>query len=229
MAIKLISTKGYGKGNGIKVLVYGAAGSGKTMLCSTAPRPVIISAESGLLSLQEYDIEAIEINTIDDLSDAYDWVMEAGNFERFDTICLDSISEIAEKVLENEKDAVKDGRQAYGNMNDRINRILRNFRDIPGKNVYFSAKIEKMQNQDGMLIYSPSLPGSRLSQGIGYFFDEEFVLRKVNDKDGNMVRILQTSGDLSYEAKDRSGKLDVFEQPDLTYIFNKINGINGGK
>ena len=28
---------------GVKVLVYGGAGEGKTMLCATAPRPAIIN------------------------------------------------------------------------------------------------------------------------------------------------------------------------------------------
>ena len=37
---------------GAKILVYGAAGSGKTTLCSTGPGKIlIISAEAGLLAI----------------------------------------------------------------------------------------------------------------------------------------------------------------------------------
>ena len=35
---------------GVKMLVYGESGMGKTMLTATLPRPLLISAESGLLS-----------------------------------------------------------------------------------------------------------------------------------------------------------------------------------
>ena len=57
MSIKLTSTAQAAVDNGIKVLVHGPAGSGKTTLCATTGEPtVIISAEAGLLSLRGHDI-----------------------------------------------------------------------------------------------------------------------------------------------------------------------------
>lgn len=225
MAIRLISTKDC-INNGIKVLVHGRPGVGKTTLCATAPNPIIISAESGLLSLSEFDIKALEINTIDDLYDAYDYVTsETG--QDFETICLDSVSEIAERILSAEKQNYKDGRKAYGEMQNKMENLLRAFRDIPGKNVYFSCKQEKIQSDTGALLLGPSMPGKNLSQGIGYFFDEEFCLAVGQDENGT-YRYLQTQPDATVEAKDRSGKLSVIEKPDLTYIFNKIKGVKNG-
>ena len=61
--IKITSTKDFYL-RGIKCLVYGESGVGKTVLCSTAPDPIIISAESGLLSLRKKDIPVIEINSL---------------------------------------------------------------------------------------------------------------------------------------------------------------------
>ena len=52
MAVELRSTAGFVQ-EGVKVLVYGQAGAGKTRLIQTLPTPVIISAEGGLLSLRE--------------------------------------------------------------------------------------------------------------------------------------------------------------------------------
>lgn len=222
MAIKLRSTKDF-VDNGIKVLVHGRPGVGKTTLCATAPKPIIISAESGLLSLRNYDIPAIEINTIDDLYEAYDFVIgEQG--KEFKTVCLDSVSEIAERILSDEKDTYKDGRKAYGEMQDRMEKLLRAFRDIPNKNVYFSCKQEKIQTDTGSIMFGPSMPGKNLSQGIGYFFDEEFCLAIAQDENGP-YRYLQTQTDMTTEAKDRSGALDMIEKPDLTHIFNKIKGV----
>lgn len=221
MAIKLISTRDC-VNNGIKVLVHGRPGVGKTTLCATAPKPIIISAESGLLSLRGHDIPVLEVSQIEDLYDAYDYVISEKGQE-YETICLDSVSEIAERILAAEKDACKDGRKAYGNMQDRMEALLRSFRDIPGKNVYFSCKQEKIQSDTGALLLGPSMPGKNLSQGIGYFFDEEFCLAVGRDDEGT-YRYLQTQPDDSVEAKDRSGALAMIEKPDLSYIFEKIKG-----
>lgn len=223
MAIKILNTKNYAA-NGIKILVYGAPGAGKTRLCATAPNPIVLSAESGLLSVRHEALDYIPISTIDDLYEAYDFCIGSEDMAGYDTICLDSVSEIAEQVLANERNASKDGRQAYGNLNERMNSLLRCFRDIPGKNVYFSAKMEFDKGADGVAMFRPSLPGKSLTQGIGYFFDEEFVLLTEKDKEGNVTRKLQTSGDSSYEAKDRSGSLFLYEAPDLGAIIQKIAG-----
>lgn len=114
MAVRLQTTRDIGI-RGVKLLVYGAAGSGKTSLVRTLPSPVILSAEAGLLSLSGTDIPYIDISSMDDLKDAYEWVTseEAAQFK---SICLDSISEIAEVVLNHEKKHAKDPRQAYGSM-----------------------------------------------------------------------------------------------------------------
>lgn len=227
MAIRILNTKDYAA-NGIKILVYGAPGAGKTRLCATCPRPLILSAESGLLSVRKEQLSYIPIASIDDLYEAYDFCTGSEEMAQYDTICLDSVSEIAEQVLSNEKGLSKDGRAAYGNLNERMNSLLRCFRDIPGKNVYFSAKMEYDKGADGVAMFRPSLPGKSLTQGIGYFFDEEFVLLAEKDKDGIVQRRLQTTGDSFYEAKDRSGSLSLYEAPDLGAVIEKIaGGING--
>ena len=221
MAIKLRSTKDYSS-TGIKVLVYGRAGVGKTTLCATAPAPLIISAESGLLSIADRDVPYIEIHSVDDLYEAYDFATSE-QAEAFQTICLDSISEIGEQILAQAKEDNKDGRKAYMDTQDKVTGLLRSFRDIPHKNVVFVAKQEKMQDDTGAIHFGPSMPSSKLSQNIGYFFDEVFCLNIGQDEEGS-YRYLQTQPDTLYEAKDRSGKLDIIEKPDLVSVFNKIRG-----
>ena len=58
MAVRLQTTRDIGI-RGVKLLVYGAAGAGKTSLVRTLPSPVILSAEAGLLSLSGTDIPYI--------------------------------------------------------------------------------------------------------------------------------------------------------------------------
>jgi hypothetical protein len=47
------------------LLVYGQAGAGKTSLIKTLPHPVVLSAEGGLLSIQDADLPYLEITSID--------------------------------------------------------------------------------------------------------------------------------------------------------------------
>jgi hypothetical protein len=121
MAINLTSTKDSAAINGLKFLVHGPAGAGKTKLCATTGEPtVIISAESGLLSLRDFDIPVIEVKTLDALYEAYDFVVNSAEGQAFRWVCLDSISEIAEVVLNHEKKVAKDPRQAYGALADEF-------------------------------------------------------------------------------------------------------------
>ena len=92
--------------NGITILVYGQSGVGKTTLIKTLPGKVLIlSAEAGLLSLRDTDIEYVDIHTMDDLTEAYTYIVS--NITEYNCIVLDSLSEIGEVILANEKKASK--------------------------------------------------------------------------------------------------------------------------
>lgn len=218
MAINLKSTKSFSS-NGVKLLVYGQSGVGKTYLIPTLPNPIILSAEGGLLSIQKWDLPFIEIKSMDDLTEAYDWVVENDNYK---TVVLDSISEIAEVVLNYEKKANKDPRAAYGLMQEQMTGIIRSFRDLPNKHVVMTAKLEKSQDEMGRVLYAPSMPGNKLGQSLPYFFDEVLALRSEKDADGNVQRAIMCDSDGIWLAKDRSGKLDSWEQPNLGEIITKI-------
>lgn len=225
MALQFSTTDQASAAAGVKVLVYGDAGMGKTTLCATAPAPIIISAESGLLSLRKYRIPVIEIKTIDQLTEAYDWSTRSAEARQFATICIDSISEIGEVVLANAKRQVKDPRQAYGELIEKMTMTIRAFRDLPGKHVYMAAKMEPMKDElTGVVRYGPAMPGSKLGPQLPYFFDEVFRLGVNKSPQGETYRFLQTQPDLQYTAKDRSGSLAAIESPDLNHVFAKILG-----
>lgn len=223
MAVSLKRTGGL-SANGVKILVYGQSGAGKTSLIKTLPSPVVLSAEGGLLSIQDADIPFIEIKTMADLMEAYAWCKDSAEAAEFQSVALDSISEVAEVVLNHEKKLTKDVRQAYGTLAEQMTDIIRAFRDLPGKNVYFSAKMEKAQDEQGRILFNPSMPGKSLTQGIAYFFDEVLALRVERDQEGKNVRALMCDTDGLWLAKDRSGKLDAYEAPDLGAIIAKIGG-----
>lgn len=225
MAINLRSTSD-AHSNGVKIVVYGQAGAGKTSLITTLPDPVIISAEGGLLSISDSALPFIEVNTMDSLKEAFMWVAQSDEAKRFQSVAIDSISEVAEVVLAHEKRINKDGRAAYGEMQVQVIEIMRAFRDLQGKHVYFSAKCEKSQDEMGRILYNPSMPGNKLAQQIPYLVDEVFALRVERDSEGVTQRALMCDSDGLWLAKDRSGKLDAWEAPDLGAIIDKIGGIH---
>jgi len=218
MAISLKSTRSFSS-NGVKLLVYGQSGVGKTSLIPTLPNPIILSAEGGLLSIQQWDLPFIEIKSMDDLREAYEWIVDNDDYK---TVVLDSISEIAEVVLNHEKKSNKDPRAAYGSMQEQMTDIIRSFRDLQNKHVVMTAKLEKSQDEMGRVLYAPSMPGNKLGQSLPYFFDEVLALRSEKDADGNIQRAIMCDSDGLWLAKDRSGKLDSWEQPNLGHIIIKI-------
>lgn len=224
MAISLKRTSGI-SASGVKLLVYGQAGAGKTSLIKTLPHPVVLSAEGGLLSLQDADLPFIEITSMEDLHEAYAWVADSDH----KSVALDSISEIAEVCLNTEKKLKVNGklvdpRQAYGAMQEQMADIIRAFRDLPGRHVLMTAKLEKSTDEMGRVLYSPSMPGIKTGQALPYFFDEVLALRVEKDAEGNTQRALMCDSDGLWLAKDRSGKLGTWEAPDLGEIIAKIGG-----
>jgi len=223
MAINLKST-GQLASAGVKLLVYGQAGAGKTSLIPTLQTPVVLSAEGGLLSISGADVPFIEISSMDALREAYEWLTKSDEAKSFQSVAIDSISEIAEVVLNHEKKTNKDPRAAYGSMQEQMADVIRAFRDLPGRHVLMTAKLEKTQDEMGRVLYSPSMPGNKSGQALPYFFDEVLALRVERDAEGNTQRALMCDSDGLWLAKDRSGKLGAWEGPDLGAVIAKIGG-----
>lgn len=228
MALQFTTTQQAAMLQGVKCLVYGKAGYGKTFMATTAPTPIILSAEAGVLSLRNFQIPMIQITKVEDLTEALTWVQSSREAQQFQTIYMDSISEIGEVVLANAKKQVKDPRQAYGELIEKMMMTIRAFRDIQGKHVVMTAKQELVKDEsNGTTMNGPSMPGSKLGPALPYLFDEVFRLGIGKDPQTQQdYRFLQTQPDFQYDAKDRSGSLAPLEPPDLNFVFNKILGTN---
>lgn len=212
--------------HGIKMCIYGRAGVGKTRFCATAPSPLIISAESGLLSLKQLypNIPVAPVTTLQDVWDLY-WWFKGGEAAAMGikTACLDSVSEIIEKCLAVHKMKTPDPRQAYGKMADEALELVKAFRDLPGFHVIFTAKQATGKDPvTGVEKAEPTAPGQQVGQALPYLFDELFHAYTDKDGQGQTYHALRTRAAFNAEAKDRSGVLDEVEYPDASYLINKM-------
>lgn len=219
---QITSTAKIAPKHGVKVLVYGRAGVGKTRLVGTAPRPFLISAESGLLSLRNHNIPVVELATIEQLEDIHRFFKESEEAKNYDTICIDSLTEIGEVILSNSKPLVKDQRLAYGIMIDKMHLLIRDFRDLKGQHVYFAAQEESVEIDTDVSILRAAMPGRKMGGKTPYHFDEVFRMEIKNDNNGVPHRVLRTKANYACEAKDRSDALNELEPAHLGKIFNKI-------
>lgn len=223
--VQLYSTSDVGT-NGVKILAYGGSGVGKTRLAITATAPVIASAESGLLSLRQHKLPYFPVSNIADLWAFHAWLFHARDGWQFQSVFVDSVSEVAEKMLKEAKASVKDPRQAYGKLIDEMIPLVRAFRDLPYRNIIILAK-EEYQKEDatGAMLFQPSLPGSKLGPDMPYYFDEVLRLIAWTDQATKQrVSAFQTFRDHQSVAKDRSGALAAYEEPNIAAIVRKITG-----
>ena len=217
----------------VKGCVYGPSGAGKTVLMRTLPgKKIIIGSERGELSLAPAnqqrifgdveDIPILRIKTSTDFREAYELVKGPhGNV--FESVGIDSISDIAESILAEKLGTCKDPRKAYGETQEVVSKYIRLFRDLPGKHVLMTAKQDKEMDANGAVMYQPAMPGKTLTQGLAYFFDYVFALQ-ISPKDaaGKSWRVLRCQPDNQFSAKDRSGALAELEKPNLSEIIAKI-------
>lgn len=228
----------------LKVVVYGGSGTGKTTLAKTISqqkygRVLLISAEAGLLSIQGTDIDVIDLTTDDDgnllpkedrfdkMRQAYAFALE--NRDKFGTVFIDSLTEIGQNLsesLDREFQDKKDTLVKWGEYSKRMRGLIKAWRDIPGTNVVMTALQSIDKDEANRRFVGIDLQGKIASQ-IPQFFDEVLYLNVEHGEDGKMVRQLQTQPFNQILAKDRSGKLELFEPADLTLIFDKIKTKKG--
>ena len=210
---------------GSKAVAYGASSTGKTTLCATAGVPTcLISAEAGLLSIRNAPntVQIVEVHSVKDVQEVLEYLKKEGPPP---WVCLDSVSELAELCLAEERQKVKNKLQAYGEMADIIEGLIKGFRDLPNTNVLFTAKqARNKDDSNGTMLYEPGMPGQKLAAALPYYFDLVLAARVFKNDDGTIEHWLQTQKDEQYEAKDRSGLLDLFEKPNLAALEKKVSG-----
>jgi|DEB0MinimDraft_6_1074348.scaffolds.fasta_scaffold02642_10 phage nucleotide-binding protein len=222
----------------IKCLVYGESGVGKTTLASTLKgKTLIISSESGLMSLKDTDVDFIDIN-LDDNGEMLD---DTGKVQKMHTICkalkedkklrqtydnifLDSITDMADILQRWAEKETKDSKNKFEKWTKYaqvFTSFLHNFRDIPFYNVVFVALAAQDGDEDSKTFgqWLPVVTGKTPRDKVLRPALDEIYFYTQNDNDQRILVTKQTHKNI---AKNRSKGLEMVEKPDLQAIFDKI-------
>lgn len=219
--------------NGVKGVFYGPPGTGKTPLIQTAPRPILLVTEPGMLSMRGSNVPAYQAYTTARISEFFEWLSKSREADQFDTVGTDSASEMAEISLKESFARNKDGRKAYGDMTKQVSEWLDILYFLPRKHVYMIAK----QGYDESVSTSfvggipqistqrrakPFFPGQELPMKISHRYDAiiQIVKGDVPGVNGPILHF-KCKESATVTARDRSGKLDEYEEPNLSKLFSK--------
>ncbi len=220
---------------GVKSVIFGGPGSGKTPLMNTAPNPVLLVTEPGMLSMRNSPIKHCRVaTTYAEISDFLTWFFKSNEAKQFHTLGIDSISNIAEIVLAEKLIAVKHGMKAYGAMSEAVMQICNALYYKPETHIVLIAKQTFVENgrttiiQNGEIQYEaikqkrPFFPGQDLNVKIPHLFDNVMHLGEATvPGETKPVRALRTKEIVEVFARERSGLLADLEPPDLSAIFQK--------
>ncbi len=220
--------------NKIKALLAGPSGSGKTYQARLLKeyRPLVISAESGLLSLAGSGIDYIDISKDDAgelipkelrvkrLMEVYGYAMTAEAKSKYDLLYIDSLTELSQVLfdhLHKEFPERKDSLVLFGTLKQKTRDALKAFRDMPHYHVVFTCLTEIDKDDNGRRYPAFSVIGGIKDQ-LAQFFDLVAYIRITAD---GSREIVCNATDVIV-AKDRSSNLLPIEEPDLGKVFRKI-------
>jgi phage nucleotide-binding protein len=221
MAIKVENSKGLASKAGIRVLLYSASGMGKSYQAIHTGKTIVITSEKADLTLNDYEIDIVKINSSDELREAYLYVKE--NADKYDTVFIDSLTDIGEMIVSELKNSgnysAKDTYKMWGDFTDIMIAISKSFRDMQNINVVLICLEESIKNGFDEKIV-PQIPAKKAKSKLISLYD--IVLRLHTNENGEREFLCSPTDE--WDAKDRSGKLNQIEP----CVYKKEQTTNAG-
>ena len=205
---------------GVKSVIYGPPGSAKTPLINTAPRPILLATEPGLLSMRGSNVPtflAPDAKTIDEF---FTWFFNSNENKNFDTLAIDSGTQMAETYLLQAEATNKHGLKAYGEMADNTMKQLRQMYFMPQKHIYLIAK-EQITEDNNVRMRRPYYPGRELPIKVPHLFDFVLRLDTHNVPGVGQVRAFRCNSSFEEMARARTGNLNDYEEPHFGKLIQK--------
>lgn len=157
-------------------------------------------------------------------------------------VFVDSITDLTRQVMVyakqqpeafSERTGKPDVRGAYGLLGREVIQALKHLQHAPGKTVIFVGVLEKLTDEFGVTTWQPQMEGSKAGRELPGIVDQVMSMHLFSrDAEGGLVldekaeerRLVCRAGNpYGLPAKDRSGRLDITEPPDLGALLAKIN------
>lgn len=153
--------------------------------------------------------------------------------DKYETIFVDSITKISRIALQwcaQQPDAFNaqgkpDLRGAYGLLGREMLGWVTQLQHVRNKNVVFTCAMEQTKDDFGRLQWEPHLEGAKTGRELPGIVDEVISYTLLDDGEGSAYRAFVTHKDNPYglPAKDRSGRLDLIEEPHLGKLIAKAS------
>ncbi len=159
-------------------------------------------------------------------------------------IFVDSITDLTRQAMAyakqqpeafSDRTGKPDIRGAYGLLGREVIQALKHLQHAPGKTVIFVGVLEKVTDEFNATSWQPQMEGSKAGRELPGIVDQVISMHLfAQDAEGNWLldekatdrRLVCRSGNpYGLPGKDRSGRLDVTEPPDLGALLAKINRI----
>lgn len=169
------------------------------------------------------------------------------NMNNYRTIFFDSISDLSHVAFQYAKTqpsaynskGVEDVRGAYGELGRQVVTLLKHLQHAPSKNVIFVGRLERVTDDFNREVFQPQMVGGMISREITGIIDEAISMSLFDydaatgwkhnfDRGAHRGFVCQTNNPFGLPAKDRSGNLDLIEEPHLGHLMEKIAQRNKG-
>jgi len=215
----------------IIAMIYGNGGVGKTTFASTAPKPLLLDCENGAkyFGLRGIKVDTVQIQSWKDIEDLE--LVETIKGSTYETIIVDPIGEAMDKLINgladfgNSKLVQPDGSPTmagWGYVKKKMRNFVKFLRDS-GKNVILIAHIEEKQDDEQRIVKRPMI-ATRISEELINMVDVVGYMTTIN-RDGEDVRVIVVDpGNDKQTAKDRTGQLGKYIEPDFSKIVKACQG-----
>lgn len=158
----------------------------------------------------------------------------ADAFAKYQTVFIDSITEISRICFTwakqqpdsfSDKTGKPDTRGTYGLLGREMVGFLKQFQHAPRVNVWLVGLLNEIKDDFGRLSFVMQVEGNKTAMEAPGITDEVISMVQMSPEEGSAYRAFVTHAvnPWGYPAKDRSGRLDLIEEPHLGRLMEKIS------